>query len=403
MAQVLVINSGSSSLKYQLLDIDQEQMIAKGNVEKVGASDSFVEHKHAGTKNFIRQAVSEHQAAFELMMNAFGQFGPLLELDKIVAVGHRVVHGGTRFDQPVLIDDSVERAIDELSDLAPLHNPANLKGVRAARKVFDSKPQVAVFDTAFHQTLDPVGYSYAIDQALAQEHGIRRYGFHGTSFAYVSQTVAKFLKKPLEELNLIILHLGNGGSAAAIAGGRSVETSMGLTPLEGLVMGTRSGDIDAGVIFHLHRKLGLDFDEIDELLNRKSGLAGMSGQSADMRDLLKLAAGGDKLARLALDTYYRRVKKYIGSYMAILGRVDAIVFTGGIGERDFDARLAITSGLENLGIKIDKKLNGSDRATGIITEPRDISSKSAKVRTIVVPTNEELEIARQAYLVANSI
>ncbi len=303
------------------------------------------------------------------------------------------MHGGDRFSEPVVIDDQVERTIEELVPLAPLHNPANLEGIRTARRVFPDVPHVAVFDTAFHATLPPYAYSYAIDRDIAKTYGIRRYGFHGTSHAYVSREAARLIGRPVEDSRVIVLHLGNGASAAAVRNGRSVETSMGLTPLEGLVMGTRTGDIDAGVVFHLCREAGMSVNELDDLFNRKSGMLGLAGAN-DMREVHRLADAGDDEAALALEVYCHRLRKYVGAYFAVLGGVDAVAFTAGVGENDARVRAAALAGLDGLGISVDSARNEAPSA-----DARVISPDGAPVAVLVIPTNEELEIARQALAV----
>ncbi|MFI5062134.1 MAG: acetate/propionate family kinase, partial [Actinomycetales bacterium] len=333
--------------------------------------------------------IPDHTAGFRAMLDAFEANGPSLAEFPPVAVGHRVVHGGKRFFEPTVVTPLVEINIEDLADLAPLHNPANLEGIRAAEKAFPHVPHVAVFDTAFHQTLAPEAYTYAIDAELAEKYRVRRYGFHGTSHKYVSQTAAQFLGRPLGELKQIVLHLGNGASACAIDGGRSVDISMGMTPLEGLVMGTRSGDIDPAVLFHLARRANLDTDALDELLNRKSGLLGLSG-NGDMRDVQNAADSGDPDARLALDTYLHRLKHYIGAYLAILGGLHVLTFTAGVGENSAAVRAGALAGLEALGIRLDAARN-AERGRGA----RVISTDGSPVTVLVVPTDEELEIARQ--------
>jgi acetate kinase len=389
MSAVLVVNSGSSSFKYQLIDMETEKPLASGLVERIGESSGHTAHHGPNGDSERTLAIPDHTAGFRAMLDAFEADGPSLEEYPPVAVGHRVVHGGKRFFEPTIVTPLVEINIEDLADLAPLHNPANLQGIRAAEKAFPHVPHVAVFDTAFHQTLPPDAYTYAIDAELAERHRIRRYGFHGTSHKYVSETAAEFLGRPLDELKQIVLHLGNGASACAIDGGRSVDTSMGLTPLEGLVMGTRSGDIDPAVLIHLARRAHLDTAGLDELLNRKSGLLGLSGHG-DMRDVQEAAASGDAAAQLALDTYLHRLKHYIGAYIAILGGLDVLTFTAGVGENAPLVRAGALAGLERLGIRIDESRN-AERMTGA----RIISTDDSPVTVLVVPTNEELEIARQ--------
>jgi acetate kinase len=323
------------------------------------------------------------------MLEAFAAHGPSLETHAPVAVGHRVVQGGARFFEPTIITDLVKINIDELSALAPLHNPANLAGIDAAQRAFPDVPHVAVFDTAFHQTMPPAAYTYAIDREVAAKHRIRRYGFHGTSHRYVSRAAAEFLGRPIEELRMIVLHLGNGASACAVSGGRSVETSMGMTPLEGLVMGTRSGDLDPAILLHLQRRADLSVGDIDRLLNSRSGILGLGGH-ADMRDLVEAAGSGDADASLALEVYTHRVRAYVGAYAAQLGRVDAIVFTAGVGENAALVREWSLAGLEGFGVELDVERN-RERVPGA----RRISTDASRTAVLVVPTDEELEIARQ--------
>jgi len=390
VSSILVVNSGSSSFKYQLIDTGTEQVLASGLVERIGEETGKTRHTTQVGSWTASPAIPDHTAGFEAMLAAFEEHGPSFDTHPLVAVGHRVVHGGKRFQEATVITDLVKINIEDLSELAPLHNPANLEGITAAQKAFPDVPQVAVFDTAFHQTLPPAAYTYAIDRALAEKQRIRRYGFHGTSHKYVAGATAAFLGKPVESLKLIVLHLGNGASVCAIDGGRSVETSMGMTPLEGLVMGTRSGDIDPAVLFHLNRKTGMGFAEIDELLNRGSGLLGLSGRG-DMRDVQKAAASGDEAAVLALEVYLHRIRGYVGSYYAQLGHLDAIVFTAGVGENNPLVRARALEGLSELGIVVDPALN--ERS---LSSARRISPPTSRVEVLVVPTNEELEIARQS-------
>jgi acetate kinase len=393
MSRVLVVNSGSSSLKYQLLDMDTERVLGSGLVERIGEPRSLAHHTVTppdGASNTTERelAVPDHTAAFRVMLEAFTEHGPDLARQPPVAVGHRVVHGGDRFAQPTLITEEVKRCIDELSALAPLHNPPNLAGIVAAQATFPQLPHVAVFDTAFHQSLSPAAYTYAIDARLAAEHGVRRYGFHGTSFQFITGAAAGLLGRPAEELKLIELHIGNGVSACAVAGGRSVETSMGLTPLEGLVMGTRPGDLDPGVLIHLLRS-GMSIDAIDDLLSHHSGLLGLTGHG-DVRDVQAAAADGDDAARLAWQVYLHRLRHYVGAYLAQLGGADAIVFTAGVGENNAAVRAGTLSGLEGLGIRVDAQRNESGSR-----EARIVSADDSPIAVLVVPTNEELEIARQ--------
>jgi acetate kinase len=395
MSIVLVVNSGSSSFKYQLIDVGVSRTLASGLVERIGGTGGRARHTNAlvddGAGASLEREVetSDHFAAFEVMLDAFATHGPSLERYAPVAVGHRVVQGGARFFEPTVITDLVKINIDELSALAPLHNPANLAGIDAAQRAFPEVPHVAVFDTAFHQTMPPAAYTYAIDREVAAKHRIRRYGFHGTSHQYVSRAAAEYLGQPGEDLRMIVLHLGNGASACAVSEGRSVETSMGMTPLEGLVMGTRSGDLDPAILLHLQRRADLSVGDVDRLLNSRSGILGLGGH-ADMRDLVEAAESNDADATLALEVYTHRVRSYIGAYAAQLGRVDAIVFTAGVGENAALVREWSLAGLEGFGVEIDLDRNRL-RAPGA----RRISTDASKVAVLVVPTDEELEIARQ--------
>ncbi|PSL03208.1 acetate kinase [Haloactinopolyspora alba] len=402
---VLVLNCGSSSIKYQLVDVANGKSLAKGVLERIGEPSARLRRDDAGTGDqdgpgstdgTVQDdvAAADHEAALDVILRALesGEH-PLSEVE-LAAVGHRVVHGGDRFAEPVLIDDDVEHSIDVLSSLAPLHNPPNLAGVRVARRALPHVPHVAVFDTAFHQTLPPSAYTYALESRTAAEHGVRRYGFHGTSVSYVSRAAARLMERSVEDLNLIVLHLGNGASATAVRGGRSVDTSMGLTPLEGLVMGTRTGDIDAGVLSHLRREAGLGIDELDDLLNRQSGLLGLAGAN-DMREVHRRARAGDEDARLAREVYCHRVRHYVGAYLAVLGQAHAVVFTAGVGENDAWVRSHSLSGLRRLGIEVDHVRNSFAGSRSHI-----ISPDGAEVAVLVVPTDEEFEIARQALDVA---
>ena len=388
MRNILVINAGSSSIKYQLIESLGGERLASGLVERIGEPLGLVSHT-AGERRLEWQAeIPDHAAGFEQLRRAFADAGTPLDRLGVIAVGHRVVQGGSQFVRPTLIDAAVEARILELAALAPLHNPGHHSAIVAARAAFPSVPHVAVFDTAFHQTMPESAYSYAIDPVVAAEHGIRRYGFHGISHQVVSQRAAELLGRPIEELKQIVLHLGNGASACAVDGGRSVDTSMGLTPLEGLVMGTRSGDIDPGVLLHLLR-VGMSSDEVDELLNKRSGLLGLAG-SNDMRDVRSSAAAGSPEAMLALDVYAHRLRHYVGAYLAVLGGADAIVFTAGVGENNAALRASVCAGLEWFGIEIDASRNEADSR-----EARVISSDASRVTVLVVPTDEEAEIARQ--------
>lgn len=387
---VLVINAGSSSLKYSLIDAASGEAAASGVVERIGEQESI--HRHHGLQGEARttQPIASHEDALRAAIDAFGKHGPSLDDLEIAAVGHRVVHGGARFSDPVLIDDDLIAAVTELVPLAPLHNPANVEGMQVARRLFPELPQVAVFDTAFHQTLPEEAYTYAVPREWLTEHGVRRYGFHGTSHAFVSAEAARLLERDPAEVNLIVLHLGNGCSATAVRGGKSVDTSMGLTPLEGLVMGTRSGDLDPAVHAYLAREAGQSLDEIDHQLNYESGLKGLAGEN-DFRELTRRQEAGDERAQLAFDVYCYRIKKYVGAYYAVLGKVDAIVFTAGVGQHAPAVRAASLAELEALGIRIDAERNNASS-----DEARSVSADDSPVSVLVIPTNEEWEIARQA-------
>jgi len=382
-------------VKYQLLDMADGSRQAAGLVERIGERTSYLRHAPAGGPRREREEpVADHETALKAVAEELDRDGLGLDAPELAAIGHRVVHGGRRFTRPTVIDDAVLAEIERLVPVAPLHNPANLAGIRTARALAPHLPQVAVFDTAFHTTMPEHAARYAIDTAVADEHRVRRYGFHGTSHAYVSRKAAELLGRRPSEVNVIVLHLGNGASASAVERGRCVDTSMGLTPLEGLVMGTRSGDVDPAVIFHLARVAGMSVDEIDVLLNKRSGLLGLCGDN-DMREVLRrMGAGGPdaERARLAFDVYVHRLKKYIGAYVAVLGRVDVVAFTAGVGENAAPVREAAVAGLEGLGLAVDPELNAA-RGDG----PRLISPASARVAVAVVPTDEELEIATQTY------
>ncbi len=371
MTRVLVVNAGSSSLKYEVLEAEAGVTVVSGLVERIGVPGS---------------SVPDHGAALTDVLED-------LDAESIDAVGHRIVHGGTVFVQAVVVDDAVESEIERLSVLAPLHNPPGLVGIRAARAALPFVPHVAVFDTAFHATLAPAAYTYAIDAAVASRYGVRRYGFHGTSYRYVTRRAAEVLGRPLAELRLVVLHLGNGASAAAVAGGRSVNTSMGMTPLEGLVMGTRSGDIDPAVLVHLQRVGGYDAAGLDDLLNRSSGLKGLGGHS-DMRDLISAIESGDEAAALAFEVYVHRAQRYIAAYAADLGGIDALVFTAGVGENSALVRARSVEQLGFLGISVDEGLNAASSSA-----PRVVSPAGSPVAVLVVPTNEELQIALETVAV----
>ncbi|MET7611872.1 acetate kinase [Streptomyces seoulensis] len=391
--RVLVLNSGSSSLKYQLLDMRDNSRLAVGLVERIGEQTSRLRHTPLATGETREQSgpIADHETALKAVAEELARDGLGLDSPELAAIGHRVVHGGMFFTEPTVIDDSVLTEIERLIPVAPLHNPANLTGIRTATALRPDLPQVAVFDTAFHTSMPESAARYAIDPRIADRYRIRRYGFHGTSHAYVSRETARLLGKAPEEVNVIVLHLGNGASASAVERGRCVDTSMGLTPLEGLVMGTRSGDLDPAVIFHLARVGDMSMDEIDTLLNKRSGLFGLCGDN-DMREIRRRVDEGDEAAALAFDIYIHRIKKYIGAYYAVLGQVDAVAFTAGVGENAAAVRSAAVAGLEGLGLAVDEELNAvrSDDA-------RLISPASARVAVAVVPTDEELEIATQTY------
>ncbi|WP_406454960.1 acetate kinase [Streptomyces sp. NBC_00876] len=399
-SRVLVLNSGSSSVKYQLLDMRDHSRLASGLVERIGEETSRLVHTPpAGGGGQVRERLGrfpDHEAALRAAAEELAADGLGLDSPELAAIGHRVVHGGLRFTEPTVITDEVLKEIERLVPVAPLHNPANITGIRTAQALRPDLPQVAVFDTAFHTTMPEYAARYAIDVETADAHRIRRYGFHGTSHAYVSRKTAELLGRAPKDVNVIVLHLGNGASASAVAGGRCVETSMGLTPLEGLVMGTRSGDIDPAVTFHLKRVAGMSADEIDVLLNKKSGLVGLCGDN-DMREIRRRIDEGDARAALAFDIYVHRLKKYIGAYSAVLGRVDAVVFTAGVGENSSPVREAAIGGLEELGLVVDADLNAVRSG-----EPRLISPDYARVAVAVVPTDEELEIANQTFALVDN-
>ena len=393
--KILVINSGSSSIKYKLFDTETHQMVCAGLVERIGLDGSRVKHEihdDGDVQAIVREMpVPDHETGLKLVADLLVEpdIAVIGDPAEIGAVGHRVVHGGERFSKTVVIDDEVIAVIRKLIPYAPLHNPANLEGILVARRIFSKATQVAVFDTAFHQTMPDHAYRYAIPDNLYRDHGVRVYGFHGTSHLYVSKKAAEWLGKPLEETTLITAHLGNGASMAAVKNGQSVDTTMGFTPLPGLMMGTRSGDLDPAVIFYLVNNLGLSLAEIDRLLNKQSGLLGIAG-SSDVRDVIDKMKGGDEQARLAMAMYAYRIKKYIGAYMAALGQVDALVFTAGVGENSPYVRAQSCAGLERLGIVLDETKNNA-RAAGVMP----IHAENSQVKVLVIPTNEELEIALQ--------
>jgi len=389
--KVLVINCGSSSLKYQLMDMNTNNHLAKGLVERIGLPGALLTHRPKdGEKEVIVAELPNHAAAIKLVLDTIvdPDYGVMKSLTEIDAVGHRVLHGGEKVSGSVLIDEDVKKAIEECIELGPLHNPANLAGIEACEKMMPGIRQVAVFDTAFHQTMPPEAYLYGIPYELYEKYKIRRYGFHGTSHKYVSQRAAAMLGKRIEKLKLISCHLGNGSSLAAIKYGKSVETSMGFTPLEGLMMGTRSGDLDPTIVSFIMNKEKLSSEEINDFLNKKCGVLGLSGVSSDFRDLQKAAEEGNYRAQLALDVFVHDVKKYVGAYSATLDGVDAIIFTAGLGENSPEMRKNICNTLSYLGVSIDDEKNQAARG-----EEVDVSKWGAKCRVLVIPTNEELMIA----------
>ena len=388
--KILVLNCGSSSIKYKLFEMSNKEVLAQGGIEKIGLPGSFLKLTLPnGEKKILEKDVPEHTTGVQFIFDTLTspEYGAVKDLHEINAVGHRVVHGGTKFNGSVLIDDAVIAAVEECCDLGPLHNPANLKGIDAVKKLMPEVPQVAVFDTAFHQSMPDYAAMYAIPYSYYEKYGIRRYGFHGTSHRYVSKRVCEFLGIPQEGSRIITCHIGNGGSIAAVKDGKCVDTTMGLTPLEGLMMGTRSGDIDGGAILYIMKKEGLTPDEMSTLLNKKSGVLGMFGKSSDMRELDAAVAAGEERAILTEKMYNYRITKYIGAYAAAMGGVDIILFTGGVGENQIKARQEICKPLEFLGVKIDperNKVRGEDAV---------ISAEDSKVKVCVIPTDEELMIA----------
>lgn len=389
--KILVLNCGSSSIKYKLFDMTTKEILAQGGIEKIGLKGSFLKLTLPnGEKVILNKDIPEHTVGVEFIFQTLTseQYGALKSLKELDAVGHRIVHGGERFSESVILNKEALDAITACNDLAPLHNPANLKGVAAVSALLPGLPQVGVFDTAFHQTMPDYAYMYAIPYELYEKYGIRRYGFHGTSHRYVSKRVCEFLGIQPEGTRIITCHVGNGGSVSAIKDGKCIDTSMGLTPLEGLMMGTRSGDIDAGAVTFIMEKEGLNATGVSNLLNKKSGLLGVSGVSSDMREIQAAVDAGNEKANLAQTMYYYRIKKYIGTYAAALGGVDVIVFTGGVGENKDDSRERACEGLEFMGVKLDKELNKT-----IHGEEAVISTSDSKVKVVVIPTDEELMIA----------
>ncbi len=388
---ILVINCGSSSLKYQLINSETEGVLAKGLCERIGIDGMLTYQPEGGEKEKSEIAMPTHTEAINAVLAALTneKSGVIKSLSEVGAVGHRVVHGGEKFTASCLINDESMKAIEECNDLAPLHNPANLIGIRACQELMPGVPMVAVFDTAFHQTMPDVAYTYGIPYEYYEKYKVRRYGFHGTSHSYVSKRTAEIVGKPYDQMKIIVCHLGNGASISAVNCGKSVDTSMGLTPLEGLVMGTRSGELDPAIIDFVGKKEGLSLDEMNEVLNKKSGMLGISGVSSDGRDLEAAAETGNKRAQLALDVFDYRVIKYIGAYAAAMNGVDAIAFTAGIGENNIKMRKDVCSSLTYLGVKLDEEKNN------VRGEERIISADDSKVQVLLVPTNEELAIARE--------
>ena len=391
--KILVVNAGSSSLKYQLIDMQTEGVIAKGNVERIGIKGSVLKSKGKKNKKVFEQDMPDHKVAIELVLHALtdSEIGVIKSMEEIGAVGHRVVASGEYFKKPTLVDDEVLKTLEKTFELGPLHNPAAATGVKACIEVMPHTPMVLVFDTSFHQTMPPKAYMFGIKYEDYKEYSVRKYGAHGTSHKYVSQEAAKYLGKKPEQLKIVTCHLGNGSSITAVDGGKCVDTSMGFTPLDGVLMGTRSGCIDASAVEFLARKKGLNAADMVKYLNKECGVLGISGVSSDFRDLIAGAEGGNERCRLALDMFNYQTKKFVGSYAAAMGGLDCIVFTAGIGENTPQVREGVCEGLEFLGVKLDKDANAG-KNTGAI---RDISAKDSKVKILVVPTNEELAIARE--------
>ena len=389
--KILVLNCGSSSIKYALYNMDDNSVMTSGGAERVGLDGAFVKVKLAnGEKKQIMHDIPEHTEGVKFILSLLTdpEIGVIKSLEEIDAVGHRMVHGGERFAESVVITPEVIEAFTACSDLAPLHNPANLKGVNAVTELMPGLPQVGVFDTAFHQTMPAKAYLYAVPYELYEKYGVRRYGFHGTSHRYVSARALEFLGMKAEGTKVVTAHIGNGGSLAAVVDGKCVDTTMGLTPLEGVMMGTRSGDIDGGAVAFIQKKLGLDADGISDLLNKKSGIAGLTGLSSDMRDIENAANAGNERAQIAQDSYFYRIKKYVGAYAAAMGGIDVLVFTAGVGENQTPMRVDVCRGLEFMGIKIDAEKNAKIRGEEAI-----ISTPDSRVKVVVIPTDEELMIA----------
>ena len=391
--KVLVINAGSSSVKYQLYQMPEGEVLAKGILEKIGDDVSGLTHIHNGNTYKVQTKVKDHEKAMEVILQTLvdNEVGVINDISEIVSVGHRVVHGGEEFTGSMLIDEAVIASIEKFADLAPLHNPPNLTGIRAARHNLPKASQVACFDTAFHTTIPKVAYMYALPYELYENYRVRRYGFHGTSHRYVARRTAELMNRGKYDVNLITCHLGNGCSITAVKDGKSIDTSMGLTPLEGVMMGTRSGDFDPAILFYLSDK-GYDIKSLNALCNKQSGLLGISGESNDMRRLTELAEAGHELAKLAIDIFCYKIKKYIGTYTAVLDTLDAVVFTGGIGENAVAARAQICGGLTQIGIEIDPAKNNA-----MLGKEGEISTERSRVKVFVVPTDEEAAIAKDTY------
>ncbi|MFW6308931.1 MAG: acetate/propionate family kinase [bacterium] len=389
--KILVLNSGSSSIKFQLFNMESEEVLAKGQVSRINNDNSKLSYETSDDEIKKDIKIADHGAGLEVIKEILvnEEVGVVADINDIEGIGHRVVHGGEKYSESTLVDETVEKNIDELSSLAPLHNPHNLKGIQVCKKLIPDTSQVAVFDTSFHQTLPQKAYLYGLPYRYYEKYGIRRYGFHGTSHKYVSQRAARMMEKPITELNIITCHIGNGASMTAVKKGKSVETSMGLTPLEGLVMGTRSGDLDPSIVPFLVEREDISALEVERILNKESGLLGVSGISNDYREVKQAADNGNERAQAALDIFYHRMKKYIGSYTAVMGSLDAIVFTGGCGENEGTARASVLENMSYLGVEIDKQANQ------VRSEEQEISTQNSDVKVFVIPTNEELVIARE--------
>ncbi len=388
---VLVVNCGSSSLKYQLIDMEHEVVLAKGQFEKIGSDDAIFTHRRPDADKLERvEPVADHKVALQVLLDILvdPEHGVIGSMDEIDAVGHRVVHGAEKFADSVLITPAVMEALEECAKIAPLHNPPNIQGIEACQKIMPNVPQVGVFDTAFHQTMPAEAFLYGLPYEAYTDLGVRRYGFHGTSHKYVAQRVAELMGKHMSDLRIVSCHLGNGSSVTAIKGGRSIDTSMGFTPLSGLIMGTRCGDIDPAIVPYLMEKWDMTYHEIDAIMNKKSGVFGISGVSNDFRVIEEAAEAGNKRAQLALDMFHYKVRATIGAYVAVMGGVDAIVFTAGIGENGIGNRDAICNGLEYLGTRIDPERNN------VRGKEQEISAEGSKVKIFAIPTNEEIMIAR---------